>query len=287
MVIGVIIFILGGVVYVLIMFDLNLKLNTDATSSSDVGNYDITFVSANSNYLVTASEGIYKITARKISISTQQSGYYGDEVEIDNTEYNILSGTVINGDDLNLTMNTTATKTSPVASYDIVVTSTNLNYEIDATECKYRVYRRSIIVIPTEQQFEYGEEININKDAYTIENIVNNDEIDITLSTTATKSNLVGNYEIHSSYTPSNVTSNYNISLRTGNLKIIPRKVTILANQQSSIYGNRVDLNLSAWSVSRGSILDGDDVDVGLSTVATNKSPLIGTELGSFTSHPS
>lgn len=252
--------------------DLNLKITTDATKISEVGNYSINFVSANSNYQVTATAGTLKILERAIVISTQQAGYYGNDVVLDETDYSIISGLIVNNDDLNLKMTTDATKTSSVNTYEIYVTVNNKNYVVTTSDCYYSIYRRSIIIKPITQTSIYGNEVVLNQNAHEIENLANNDKIAVVLTTTATKLSPVGNYTISSSHTANAISQNYNITYKTGTLQILKRDITINATAQTSMYGDDVTLN-QQYSVS-GGIVNNDEINVSLSTTATKTSTI-------------
>ena len=98
----------------------SVRLTTSATRNSTVNEYDIDLTFNNMNkYDLTIVSGKAIISQKVIEISTQQSKIYGTENNLDNSNYTIISGNVVDGTDLQLNFTTTATKTSPVGDYEI------------------------------------------------------------------------------------------------------------------------------------------------------------------------
>ena len=254
---------------------LNLKLSTTATNASVVGeSHKINFASANANYQVNPTSGNLTITPRSVKLQANKSAYYGDPINLDIT-YNIVSGSVINEDNLLLTFATTASSSSGVNWYPITATSGNANYIVEMVESYYKIYQRSIRIVPAEQSFVYGDTISLNQSAYTIENIVNGDVVEVSLTTTANSTTDVGNnYVIKSSYKSSAVTNNYSITCVNGTLIIAAKHITIKATYCESIYGDKVVLDNELWEVTTGSIINGDVITATLSTEATSVSPV-------------
>ncbi len=252
---------------------LNIKLSTTATNSSPVNDgYKINFVSANSNYQVNPTSGNLSITPRSIKIKGNKSAYYGDAIDL-NITYSVVEGSVINGENLSLTFATAATKRSGVDWYPITATSGNANYIVEMVESYYKIYQRSISIVPSDQSFVYGDKIILNQSAYTIENIVNGDVIGVTLSTPANSTTDVGNnYVINSTYVSSAITENYSITCAKGALAITPKSITIKAKEQESYYGDNVILDNTLWEVTIGEIINGDSLIVALATEANSES---------------
>ena len=69
----------------------------------------------------------------------------------------------------------------------------------------------------------------------------------------------VGRYTIRLSYD----NKNYNIEFESGLYEIIPREITIVIHDQTSVYGAEINLKQSAWELAAGSILaPGENISV-------------------------
>ncbi|MBQ8615546.1 MAG: hypothetical protein IJ415_03160, partial [Clostridia bacterium] len=215
---------------------------------------------------------VLEITPRELSITTSQGGYYGNEIDLDETNYSIVEGSIVNNDVLGFTMTTTATKKSSVGSFNIEITCNNSNYSITSSNSYYRIYRRPITIIPSTQNSVYGENVELTQTDFTIENLANNDKIEVSLSTEADSTSVVGEYVITASYESSSVTNNYTISLKSGTLNITKRAITVKAENQTSMYGDDVVLESTCWNVSVGNLVNNDEITVKLSTIADNTS---------------
>ena len=247
--------------------DLAIKFSTNANKFSPVGKYAITISQSNSNYNISFSEDSkYEVVARSITISTDQMKYYGDETELSNKNYLIISGGVVNNDDLSLKFSTTATKESPVGEYDINLDSCNTNYNVILQTGTLHVYKR-VLFVETIQSGEYGNYFALNN-SYTIVQgsmAFETDELNVRFSTDATISSSVGNYKILMKY--DNV--NYDVQLQsTSHFKVLPRTLKIEIENQSSVYGEKVELDQTAYKITNGSIVNSDQVTITLSTIA-------------------
>lgn len=230
---------------------------------------------SNANYSATINQGTYTVLAKPITISLQnQSGEYGEAISLDNSKYSAPSGAVVNGDNLNIVLQTTATSTSIPNDYDITVKSNNSNYSItNNPTAKYTITKRKITITAKNCGGEYNCEPNIPADNYTLsKSIVNSDNLNITLSTTATSDSPRGTYPItvtasHEYYTLAFVSGVYTIGQRT-------LKVTIL--KQTGVYGDVHSLDSSMYTVPSGVIKDGDIVNITLNftTTLTIQSPV-------------
>ena len=189
--------------------NLNINLATTATSTSNVGEYDITISASNDNYAVTLNNAKYTITKRAITISANgKTSVYGDTIV--DLDYNITSGSIVNSDDLNINLATTATSTSNVGIYDITISASNANYDVTLNNATYTITKRAITISLTNPVSNYGEEFNLNYDV-TSGNIVNSDDLNIVFNISSSTELVIGENVL--SILSNN--TNYNITLST------------------------------------------------------------------------
>lgn len=247
--------------------DLNLSMTTSATSSVK-GNYDIQVVCNNKNYELIVQEAICEIIAKSVVIKKVASSYYGEDIYI-STDFEIVSGKIIEGEDLGILFSTNATKQSPAGDYNITETHTNTNYEVILQACVYKILPRIITVNVDNQQGEYGSTPKLNS-TYTIIDgtIINDDVVNITLSTSASSRSSVGEYDIIAKSS----NKNYQIKVSSGKYIVTPRLITVKLTNQSGIYGSDVVLNNSKYVVTSGSVFVSDNLNITLTTSATANS---------------
>ena len=252
------------------------------------GTYDITNISNNvkfknftngkmavyfkiSAYNRRDTYGVGYLNIKQVELTASvenQTCTYG-EVNLVQSKYSITSGSLISGDSLNVTITSTATNTSPVGSYDIDLSYSNNNYKINYNKATLTITKRALTIKLTDQSTEYGT-LNFNKSLFTITSgqIVNNDNLGITTSTNATATSNVGDYDITlQSYT----NKNYDITASKGKLVVIPRKISLTLENQSSMYGEEISLDNSKFKITSGSLLENTSLGLTLKTNANNK----------------
>ena len=247
--------------------NLNILLITNANNHSKIGYYDINLTYNNSNYKITYTKGQLEITPRTISISVgEQTITYGDVVNISNN-YSVVNGEVINNDDLDINISTSASSNSSSGIYTINASSSNKNYTIIVTNNMLTVKKRKITLNVIKSSV-YGDEINLNNTDYTtIEgSVVNNDNLGLIISTTATNLSKIGKYNINVDL--SNANENYDITINTTEYTITPKHISIVLTNQEGVYGNKVLLNHSQYYVNKNDLVGNDVLDVLLSTTA-------------------
>lgn len=192
----------GGTVYNSDDLDITLSIPDDAI---DAGTYAITGVSGHENYNVTFEKGEFEITPRKVSVTIGDTeGIYGDEPVLSSVTLTCVNMAGSDSTELfrNL-LNTTATETSDVGNY--LITATNGvygNYNVSFTGGTYTVEQRPITITIVNKESLYGCDIEtLTKDvSYTGDSgkvgIVNNDNLGIQLSTTASNTSPIGTYPI-------------------------------------------------------------------------------------------
>lgn len=249
--------------------NLNLKLTTDATQTSNCGTYNINLTYSNSNYNISADSATLTINQRPINIKIDNSSsIYGESYTPSNNNYTISSGTVISGDDLGIELDYSQIDYSTANTYAVTLkTYTNTNYIVTATTGTHTVQQRPISITLQDQTSVYGEEINLSQTAYTISsgNIVNDDNLNINLSTSATKSSNANNYKI----TAIANNSNYDITFSSANYIITKRDITISTQNQTFTYGN-VSIDQTKYTIDAGSFVFDDINKLSLTSNANN-----------------
>ena len=256
---------------------LNINISTTATNASVVGDYPITFTYNNDNYILKGDNALFTVNPRPIEIEIKQSSTYGDEVVL-NPKLFIVTSTLklVGSDDLKLTLSTTATSKSAPGTYDIEFENGNKNYAVTANVKRLTITRRRITVASESltDEFVYGNDIVLDQTKYTISNLVNEDKIKVSLSTSADGSKPVGFYEITPLVEQDVTSDKYEITYVCGVLEIKPRKIAITIADQETYYGAQIDLKPLYEITSENKIVNGDNLNIVLKTNATNLSSI-------------
>ncbi len=257
---------------------LNIKLSTTATNLSSIGsNYDITFTYNNANYIVTGENAKFTINPRPVEIEIKQTSVYGDTVVLDPNDYSVTSSyKLVGDDDLMLELSTTATNTSAPGKYDIQFESANNNYFVTANVKQLEIVQREIIISAESltEDFVYGNKIELDQTKYTISNLINDDELTVSLLTTANSSSHVGKYSITPKCVEDSVSIKYSIVYERGFFEIVARKIDITMANQETFYGEAIELQPLYTITSDNKIVNGDELNIVLKTDATSSSPI-------------
>jgi filamentous hemagglutinin family protein len=224
--------------------DLGVNLSTTATQLSNVGSYTIVNDGTlNTNYDVTFNDGVLTITPKALTVTAEnKTKTYG---ELNPTLTYIATG-LVNGDTLSGTVATTVEQFSDVGSYTISQGDlANTNYTLNFTGGNLEVTKRAITLDATNSSKVYGE-INPTL-AYTITTgtVVNDDDLGVNLSTTATQLSNVGSYTIVNDGT---LNTNYDVTFNDGVLTITPKALTVtglIANNKT--YDGTTNVTISNW----------------------------------------
>mgnify|MGYP003318214274 CR=1 FL=1 len=118
---------------------------------------------------------------------------------------------------------------------------------------------------------EYGSTFTVNHLNYNITSgeLLENDNLGVTLDYSAININQMGNYNITLKDWSN---KNYNITNATivkGTHRVTPISITIDIENQTSVYGEYLNLDQTKFSIS-GKMLAGDDLNIQLTTTALN-----------------
>jgi hypothetical protein len=199
-------------------------LTTTATASSPVGSYTISASGAvDPNYTINYVPGTLSVTPATLTITAvNQAKVYGAALPVLTASY---SG-FVNGDTpasftMAPTLSTTATASSPVASYAITASgAVDPNYTISYVPGSLSVTPAPLTITAVSQSMDYGTALPVLTASYS--GFVNGDTVaSLTtapaLSTTATASSPVGSYAIMASGA---VDANYMITYVGGSLTV-------------------------------------------------------------------
>lgn len=232
--------------------ELNIVLTTEASNESAVDDYLLTLTYNNPNYSVQIETAKYSVIARPIKISITQAIVYGNEISLNNDDFKIENGNLIDGTNLGLNLSTTAVRYDGVNTYPITHTYSNKNYDLTVLSAQLKITPRPVIITIGNSETIYGENVEIDNLNYTTtsNSIVNNDNLNISLSTNATNKSNVGVYAITGNYS----NSNYNAIFVNGTHTINKRQITIKLNNQTTKRGITFSLSNTDFEVIEGTI---------------------------------
>lgn len=248
--------------------DLSLALTTTAYIGSAVGEYQINLYAYNDACynMVECQSANLTILKRPISIQIHQKAVYGDSFELDTLNYTIISGSVYDNDKLLLTLSTTAEQGSNVGEYPINVDEYNQNYDLTLTTSVFEIEKRQIEVVIGNTSSKSGEAIDLSKVKVDVFGVINDENINLSLFTTATTESLAGWYAISMTYN----NPNYNAVVTDGKYHIYYTLLHVTIKNQNSTYGNEINLNHTLFDVEED--VQKEDINLVLNTNATSNS---------------
>ena len=220
---------------------ITLTVITDADSESAAGgNYYTHIVEVTlENYIVNYQDGVFSVAPRKITVTIdKKSSVYGDEIA--ELTSSVTSGNIVNDDTEVYSLSTAAKSSSAVGGYDITGKIENSNYDItfEGETNAYTIGKRAVTVTIYGATSVYGDEIAELTSSVTEGEIVNGDTEVYSLSTSATNSSNVGEYNING--TVNNL--NYDITFEGGTYAytITARKIAIVWCENNFTYDGGV-----------------------------------------------
>ena len=186
---------------------------TEVVSPTDAGTYTVKITTENAtNYadITTLTEvGTFEIQKREITVKVaDKSSMYGQDLE--ELTCDVTVGSIVLGDTLEsiLDLATVATETSNVGEYAITGTekATNKNYDITFVDGTYEITQREITVTIQDKTSEYRKNLVELTGSVTIGSLATGDILEniVNLTTTATNTSNVGNYDITGSVNNNN-----------------------------------------------------------------------------------
>lgn len=210
------------------------------TSGEDVGEYTITQGSLSAaNYNIVFNTAKFIITQREISISADiKTKIYGNNDP--QLTYTITSGTVVNNDDLGLTL--TRVSGERIGSYAIEIASQiNQNYKIYFTSANLVISQRELNVSVVTNNKKYDGLLDAEVEIY-INNDIATDNISLMLIAKFANKN-VGSWSVNY-YTTSNIlVSGFTSSLLSGQ-NIDCYKVNFTVTEKANIDKRKVNVTI-------------------------------------------
>lgn len=212
-----------------------------------------------SNYTVTLVNGVLTITPRSITVDIDNVNRpYGDDDP--SFSWSVTAGSLLGNDELTASL-LTRTPGENVGDYAITgVIAGSSNYTVTVNNGVLTITPRAITIDVASFAKLYGED-----DPTFTWNVADGGLVfDETLTVTLTRDpgENVGAYAITGLTNNDPVSANYTITLNDGVLTITPRPITIQADDLVRLYGAE-DPEFT-WSISDGTVMDGDVVTVNL-----------------------
>lgn len=217
------------------------SITTTATKTSNVGTYPITISNAEAkNYYLTINNGTLTIEKAPLMVTANNKiRTYGDE----NPEFTLSYSGLKNGEtipewQIQPTIETTATVSSPVGTYPInVKDAVAVNYNITAVAGTLTINKAALQIKPNDAIREYGQDNPQFELSYI--GLKNNESApewitEPVITTNATRTSSVGQYAIQ---VASAEAKNYTLDKRIGILTITKAPITVGVNSYSRKYG--------------------------------------------------
>ncbi len=234
-------------------------------SSNLVGEYELDMDYNNSNYNITYVKAKYIITPKDVKIALKsQSSNWGEQIIVNQTAYEIISGGILIGDDLNIVI--TKEAGSSQGYYELNATFNNSCYEVEWILNTYQIIEiANYTIILENQTFIYGDEIRINQSKYNSlmnidSNILSELNIEIIFKNSNDESLIknCGTYKITGIYLHESIRVEFIDALLT----VIPRDIEISADNQSSVYKDSdYEFNNQLYLVTNGNFILDDEND--------------------------
>jgi filamentous hemagglutinin family protein len=213
---------------------IGLTFSTDATATSNVGNYQIIPALTNQNYIFTGTNGVLSVTPASLTVTANTlSKIYG---ETDPALTYSVSGLI--GNDA-LAGNLSRASGENAGNYAITQGSlANPNYNISYTGANFTINPAILnLAIQADSKTRlYGASNPMFTGTITAGALQNGETLDsigLTFNTDATSTSNVGTYQI----IPVLTNQNYIFTSTNGILSVTPASLTVTANALSKIYG--------------------------------------------------
>ena len=172
----------------------------------------------NDNYdIELKSTSYFEVLPRKLYIKIgDQSSEYGNEISLNQDNYHISSGSIVNEDVVNVSLITTATKTSNVGAYIIDGRIDNTNYNAIFTNGTYTISKRKITIKLDNQKIARGITFELDQNAWELVEgeLVEGEVLDVEIYSKAKMFSMMGNYKLKARVDD----PNYEVTVIEGNL---------------------------------------------------------------------
>ncbi len=244
-----------------------LSINTDA-SITNVGTIDNTYISytilgngidVSSNYNVVITEGELSITRRAVTILTGSASKVYDDTALTENTYTYTSSNLVNNHTLNIDINGSIINVgvedntyNTLSVYD-GLNDVSYNYDITVNYGKLTITVRNINVVTNDATKVYDATPLTNETYYVSTSqydLVTNHNFVIIFS--GSQTNVGTSYNTISSCiilkdNSTDVTSNYNITITTGELEVTHREISVVTDSDEKVYDGTA-LTKHSWS---------------------------------------
>ena len=242
-------------------------VTTTATKTSPVGSYPVTVTGAEAqNYEISYQNGTLTVKKKAVLTAKSYTRQYGDENPT--FGYTVTGGTIDSGTP---TITCSATKTSPVGTYDIVIAKgTVSNSTVELVKGTLTITKAPLTISAGNYTKEEGEANPTFTPTFS--GFKNNETKSVltkqpTITTTATTTSAAGSYPVTVSGAEA---ENYEISYQNGTLIVTEVDVVVVsANDYIRVYGE--DNPTFDYTVSGGTIESGTPI---VTCSATKTSPV-------------
>lgn len=241
------------------------------TTTETIENVDISLLvedqqvvakTSNSNYKVVITNSAEDITIqpRQIEIRTVQTFTYGDEVVLDNLNFECEN--VLPEDKENLlTLHCLQQNRLNVGNHNIITyTLNNSNYEVVNFEGIVSIQQKELNVTIKNKVITYGDSLTFTENDFLISqtDLISGDNAHITLSSNGKN---VGNYKINAECN----NSNYKLKVQqNGILTINKRKLTVKLSNQTVEHSFPIEFDQSAYQIIDGVLLNNDVLNINI-----------------------
>jgi hypothetical protein len=264
--------------------NITATYSTTADPTSVVGSYAIVPALVDpdnklGNYSVTTNNGNLSITAATLAVTADNtSRQYGG---VNPSFTGTITG-IQNGDDITATYSTSATATSPVGTYAIVpalVDPNNKlgNYAVTTNNGTLTVTQAALIASANNKSRSYGQG-NPQFDG-TLIGLLNNDNITLSFTTTATQAGPVGSYPIVPVLAdPDSRLGNYSVTTNNGTLTVNPVPLVITADDATKL----LDASNPAFTASYSGFVLGEGPDVLSGALVCTTTAIANSPVGTY-----
>lgn len=241
---------------------------------------DAEAVDAAATMTETVSASITKAPV-EVTIQNQSDVYDGAKPEVTQALWN-TSDTVYSGDDLGITLSI-PTNAKDVGTYGISGAASNPNYDVTFVEGQFEVTHRSVTIKIGDTQGVYGDAPDLNGVTLTdatasaqdagmvsgenIYTVLTGLQLTTDASSTSPITDATHKYTISEE---NGVYGNYDVTFTKGTYTVNQRPVTVTIDDKSSLYGQ--DIVGLTWSVTGGTMANGEDLGITLETTAVKGS---------------
>ena len=246
--------------------ELGLTFSCDIGKYSAAKKYSIVAIWTNNNYAINLVDSFYEILPKDATITIgEMDSIYGNSINSSDIKY-LIKG-VLNGDNLNIIFSHNVTNKSPIGVYGVSATCSNTNYVVQINDGKIIVKPREIALRVVEKKY-YGDETSFETIQTAISgNVVNDDDLNLILSSVVDNKSQVGRYSINLN----DFNHNYDVSLAEESFfEVVPRNIVVQVGTVESLYLSEIDL--SKVEVDLSQVLFDDELNFILSTTATKTS---------------